>query len=170
MNAGGRWGEIADVVREITVVDADGVPRTLDAEEAGFSYRHSLLQDTIICQARLELTLDDPARIRQQFMEIWDKKKHSQPLDQASAGCIFKNPSGQSAGALIDQAGLKGHSIGGASVSQDHANFIIAKEGATAADVCELISHIRQQVFDRFGLELETEIEIWGRCESLVKG
>jgi UDP-N-acetylmuramate dehydrogenase len=170
MNAGGRWGQVADVVREVTVVDALGTLRTIPTQEIGFAYRHSNLQDMIICQAKMELTPDDPERIRQQFMDIWEHKKSTQPLAHASAGCIFKNPHGQSAGALIDQAGMKGSTVGGASVSKEHANFIIAKEGATAHDVCNLIGRIRRRVFEEFSVELETEIEIWGKCGVLVEG
>jgi UDP-N-acetylmuramate dehydrogenase len=95
------------------------------------------------------------------YDEIFDQKMETQPLQDASAGCIFKNPPDASAGALIDKAGLKGATCGGASVSHRHANFIITRHGATASDVLRLIDLIRERVRERWGTELETEIEIW---------
>jgi len=163
MNAGGRWGEIADRVLELTVINEAGEIEVLTAKQAGFCYRSSNLEDKIIYQVKLGLYPEDPQKIRAQFLKIWTQKSRSQPLDMPSAGCIFKNPPGQSAGRLIEQAGLKGISIGGATVSTVHANFIITQEGATAVDVYTLINRIRRQVADRFGVELETEIKLWGR-------
>jgi UDP-N-acetylmuramate dehydrogenase len=93
--------------------------------------------------------------------EIWIHKKNNQPLNTKNSGCIFKNPSGASAGALIDRAGLKGLQIGGAVVSEKHANFIIAEEGCSSRDVTRLIEAIKQRVKEQFNVELELEIEIW---------
>ena len=163
MNAGGREGQIADVVRELTVVDTQGSVKQLSRSQVGFGYRSTRLDGTVICQAKLELTPDDPTELRDRFLAIWDHKKRSQPLNEQSAGCVFKNPPALSAGALIDRAGLKGRSVGGAHVSEVHANFIVAKEGATAGDVFTLIGQIRREVAQQFGVELELEIEIWGR-------
>ncbi len=172
MNAGGRFGQMADVVREVVVVDGDGRQHTLSAAELGFRYRGSNLNDAIVCQATLELRPDDPAELRRRYMEIWEYKKRTQPLGYPSAGCVFRNPPGQSAGQLIDRAGMKGQTVGGAMVALEHANFIIAKEGATARDVLTLIALVRQKVAERFGVELELEIEIWSsrraRSEELV--
>lgn len=163
MNAGGKFGQISDVVRDITVVDGDGKTRQLTADEIGFSYRRTNLGDAIVCGATLQLRQDDPKRLRQRFLEIWEYKRESQPLADYSAGCVFKNPTGQSAGALIDRAGLKGRTLGGAYVSAHHANFIVAKEGATARDVLTLIGLVRREVAEQFGIELELEIEVWDR-------
>jgi len=163
MNAGGRCGQIADVVRELTVVDKHGSVNRLSPSQAGFGYRSTSLDGAVIYQAKLDLTPDDPARLYEQFLAIWDHKKRTQPLQEQSAGCVFKNPPGLKAGALIDRAGLKGKSIGGARVSEVHANFIVAKEGATGGDVFALIGQIRREVAQRFGVELELEIEVWGR-------
>ena len=91
----------------------------------------------------------------------WIVKKASQPLGHQSAGCIFKNPRGMSAGMLIEQAGLKNTRIGQAEVSDRHANFIIADPGATSSDVLKLIDVVRERVLERLGIELETEIEVW---------
>jgi UDP-N-acetylmuramate dehydrogenase len=163
MNAGGKYGQIADSVRDITIVEQSGRMRILSHDEIGFSYRHTSLHGAIVCGATLQLRRDDPQRLRERFLEYWQYKKKSQPLADNSAGCVFKNPTGQSAGALIDRAGLKGKAIGGASVSTAHGNFIVAKEGATAHDVMSLIRLIRQDVAERFGVELDLEIEVWGR-------
>jgi len=163
MNAGGQYGQIADIVRDVTVVDRQGHMKLLSKEQVGFSYRRTALDQAVICQANLTLTPDDPDKLRERFMDIWGKKKKTQPLNAQSAGCVFKNPPGLSAGALVDRAGLKGCSVGGAHVSNIHANFIVVKEGATAGDVFALIGQVRRQVAQQFGVELELEIEIWGR-------
>ena len=92
---------------------------------------------------------------------IWRYKRNTQPLNSKNAGCIFKNPRGLSAGALIDQAGLKGLKIGGAEVSTKHANFIVAHEGAKAEDVHKLIKIIREKVYEKNEILLESEVQIW---------
>lgn len=165
MNAGGRFGNICDVVKDVDVVDADGQRRTVTREQAGFGYRGSRLAGTVVCGATLILEPGDPKQLRVRFKEIWELKKKTQPLSDNSAGCVFKNPSGGSAGSLIDQAGLKGRRVGGAVVSRKHANFIVTEAGAAAGDVLSLIGIIRREVADRFGVELETEVQMWG-CQT----
>lgn len=162
MNAGGRFGNICDVVADVTVVDAAGEIRRLSRQEAAFRYRGSDLAGTVVCGAVLLLEPDDPKALRRRFKEIWQVKKDSQPLSDNSAGCVFKNPAGSSAGSMIDQAGLKGHRVGGAVVSPKHANFIVTESGAKARDVLTLIGIVRREVAARFGVELETEVQIWG--------
>ena len=93
--------------------------------------------------------------------ETWIYKKNSQPLNTRNCGCVFKNPKGASAGALIDRAGLKGLKIGGAVISEKHANFIIAEQDCTSRDVMKLIDAIKQKVKEQFDIALELEIEIW---------
>jgi UDP-N-acetylmuramate dehydrogenase len=93
--------------------------------------------------------------------EIWIYKKNNQPLNTKNSGCIFKNPRGVSAGALIDRAGLKGLKIGGAMVSDKHANFIIAEKDCKSSDVMRLAEAVKQRVKEQFDVELELEIEIW---------
>lgn len=161
MNAGGRFGEFGKVVREVDLLGSDGTLDTWTRDRLGFGYRRSALTDEIIVSAKLDLEEDDPARIKATFDEYLDYKMSSQPIADCSAGCIFKNPEGQSAGALIDRAGLKGTSCGKAHVSERHANFIVADPGATASDVLRLINLIRKRVCDRYGTELEVEVEIW---------
>ena len=161
MNAGGRYGEFGDVVREVELLCSDGHLETRSRAQLGFGYRTSAVKDEIVLSVRLELAEDDPVRVGQRFDECFECKTRSQPLTERSAGCIFKNPQGQSAGALIDQAGLKGVKWGGARVSERHANFIVADEGATASDVIRLIDLIRERVQKVFGTELQIEVEIW---------
>lgn len=166
MNAGGRFGEISQVVREVTVVTPDGEIRTLASEQVGFRYRNTELDGAIVCEAALELVPGDPVAIRQYFLDVWGYKKKTQPLAEATAGCMFKNPPADSAGRLIDEAGLKNYRVGGAQVSDRHANFIVTQEGATASDVVALVDHIRRTVAERFGVDLELEVEVWGNAEA----
>ncbi len=161
MNAGGRFGEFGSVVRQVEVLRSDGNRETWSHDRIGFGYRRTDLGDSIVLAALVELVEDDPRRVKRTFDEYSEFKERSQPLADKSAGCIFKNPPGQSAGALIDQAGLKGTRCGKVQVSGRHANFIIAHEGATASDVIRLIDTIRERVRRVFGTELELEIDIW---------
>jgi UDP-N-acetylmuramate dehydrogenase len=163
MNAGGRYGEIGELVHDVTVVDTAGQVKTLTHEEVGFRYRTTNLEGAVVCGATLALHRDDPIALRERLLEYMQYKSSTQPLSEWTAGCVFRNPPGHSAGALIDKAGLKGTLIGGAYVSPRHANFIIAKEGARSADVLKLIALVRQRVAEQFGIELELEIEVWGR-------
>ena len=161
MNAGGRFGQISDVVRSVRLMTPDGVIETRPADQIGFGYRHSKIGPRVVVSAELQLRPDDPKQVMDRFHEIWNYKKATQPLSENSAGCIFKNPAGSSAGKLIDQAGLKGASEGAASVSVEHANFIITRQGATAADVLRLVDRIKARVMAEFGIELELEIDVW---------
>ena len=185
MNAGGRLGEFGDVVQRIRVLGADGLIETWSHDRIGFSYRDSSLgeagatlsrrlqparsfaraqargSERVVLSAVLELIEDDPDRVRARYEDILAGKLASQPIAEHSAGCIFKNPEGESAGALIDRAGLKGTHWGRASVSTAHANFIVAKRGATSSDVLHLIDLMRERVRHVHGTELDVEIEIW---------
>jgi UDP-N-acetylmuramate dehydrogenase len=169
MNAGGKYGCIGDVVETVTCISRDGRRMVYPASELRFDYRKTNIPDPIIAEATFRLTPDDPIDVRKRVKDIFQFKQSSQPLAEHTAGCAFKNPidpvSEQrvSAGKLIDDAKLKGHAVGGASVSTRHANFIVAHPGASAADVMELISQIKQRVFDSAGIELEEEIVIWRR-------
>ncbi len=161
MNAGGKYGEIGSVVRRVWTVDRSGCRREWKQEELGFRYRGCALQDEIIERAELELSPTEAARTMARYREIWEFKRRSQPLSSHSAGCIFKNPPGASAGALIDRAGLKGTTVGGAAVSAQHANFIVASRGASATDVIRLIRLVRRRVKESFGVDLELEVKLW---------
>lgn len=162
MNAGGHYGEIGEFVKRVKVVEADGRIVSLEREQCGFRYRDSDLKNRIILSADFEFPEGDRDEIRSRMREIFQKKKASQPLHSHSAGCVFKNPPGMAAGRLIDACGFKGARIGGAAVSMVHANFLTNDEGASAADMLELINRIRGQVKATAGVELELEIKVWG--------
>lgn len=161
MNAGGRFGELGDVVTQVCVLRGEGRLEVRSHDDVGFDYRNTNLGDAIVLSVQLDLVEDDPLRVKGRFDEYFEYKRVSQPLAEHSAGCIFKNPTGQSAGALIDRAGLKGARYGEARVSRRHANFILAKRGATASDVLNLIDLVRERVRTAFGTDLEVEIDIW---------
>jgi UDP-N-acetylmuramate dehydrogenase len=126
-----------------------------------FSYRQCNIDDHAIHGCPFELEREDPLELTKRMQKNWIIKKAGQPLGHQSTGCIFKNPRGISAGILIDQAGLKGARVGGAEVSDRHANFIIAEPDATSRDVLQLIDLVQRTVSERLGVELETEIEVW---------
>jgi UDP-N-acetylmuramate dehydrogenase len=162
MNAGGRFGDIGTLISQVEVVDTAGIASWREKPELIFDYRSTNIHDQIVTKAQVELTPDDPNRILSRMRETWILKKTSQPLSMRSAGCVFKNPaSDQSAGMLIDRAGLKGTHVGGAFVSEQHANFIINQESATYEDVMGLINLIKKTVYEKNGVELELEIEVW---------
>ena len=161
MNAGGSFGDIGNVVESVELMDVDGVRFARLRGELVFGYRHTNITSKVILGAKFRLSEDDPRRILNQVKEIWIYKKNTQPLRVRSAGCIFKNPRGLSAGAQIDKAGLKGQRVGGAHVSEKHANFILVDPGARASDVLKLINVIREEVYKRWEVYLELEVEVW---------
>jgi UDP-N-acetylmuramate dehydrogenase len=160
-NAGTHSGNIGQWTLEATVIAANGEVSQRTSEELVFDYRQSSLDDLVILEASCSLEEDNPRELAQRMQKQWILKKASQPMGHQSAGCVFKNPRGSSAGELIDDAGLKGTRIGGAVVSDRHANFIIAEPECTTQDVLRLIDLVRSQVRDRMGIELELELEIW---------
>jgi UDP-N-acetylmuramate dehydrogenase len=161
MNAGGSFGDIGSAVQTVTLMDGQADVYEQSKPELMFDYRRTNITAKFILKARLKLAAADPEQIMRTVKEIWIYKKNNQPLNTKNSGCIFKNPRGVSAGALIDRAGLKGLQIGGAVVSEKHANFIIAQKGCKSRDVIRLIDAVRQRVKEQFEIELELEIEIW---------
>ena len=161
MNAGGNFGDLGSVVETITLMDGEGKVFEKSKPELVFDYRRTNITAKFILNARLKLNTADSEQIMRTVKENWIYKKNNQPLNTRNSGCIFKNPRGASAGALIDRAGLKGLQIGGAVVSEKHANFIIAEKGCTSRDVKRLIEAIKQRVKEKFDTELELEIEVW---------
>ena len=161
MNSGGNFGDIGTVVETVTLMDKDGKVFTKDKPELQFDYRQTNITAKFILEAQINLATGDPDQITRTIKEIWVFKKNNQPLNTINSGCIFKNPRGMSAGAMIDRAGLKGLQIGGAVVSEKHANFIIAQKGCTSRDVMRLIELVTEKVKKQFNIELELEIEIW---------
>ena len=160
MNAGAYGGEMKDVVTSVTYLDEDLSVRETD--DAGFSYRRSRFSDTdcIVLGAKISLHEDDPDAIRERMRSLAERRRSSQPLDMPSAGSTFKRPAGGYAAALIDEAGLKGYTVGGAQVSEKHAGFVVNRGGACFDDVLRLIEHIQSEVYRVSGIELEPEVKI----------
>ena len=161
MNCGGKFGDLGARVTNVQVMDPTGTIFDRLKEDLVFEYRSTNISAPFILGATLELEEEDPERIMKRTKEIWMYKRNSQPLNTKNAGCIFKNPRGLSAGALIDQAGLKGMRVGGAEVSAKHANFIIAHPGCKADDVMKLVKIIREKVWEKNEIHLESEVKIW---------
>jgi len=160
-NAGGRGGDIGQWTCGAEVMTLTGEIVTREREDLVFAYRESSLDELVILSARFQLEPEDPDELTRRMQKQWIIKKAQQPLTHQSAGCIFRNPRGMSAGMLIEQAGLKGTRVGGAEVSQRHANFIVAEPDATPDDILRLIDLVRDHVEERLGVELETEIDVW---------
>lgn len=160
MNAGAYGGEMKDVVLESTYLDEEGMLHTM--REHAFDYRRSVYMGTswIITSARLALSVGDEEDIREKMAVFAQKRREKQPLTQPSAGSVFKRPEGHFAGALIEQAGLKGVSVGGAMVSEKHAGFIVNTGKATCDDVLRLIDKIQKAVKEMSGILLEPEIKL----------
>jgi len=162
MNCGGRYGDISTAVESVRVIGPNGDIYVREHDDLDFGYRHCNLGQDIVIGATFKLAETDPDALHTRFREIWMYKQNTQPpMGDHSAGCIFKNPEGKSAGQLIDQAGLKGLRIGGAYVSDRHANFIMAEAGAKADDVRKLIDAVRERVRTAHNIDLQTEIQIW---------
>ncbi len=160
-NAGGKTGEIGQYVVEVGALTPAGERVVRTGDDLLFAYRDGGLEDLVVLQAAFGLTPEDPDEIARRMRKIWITKKASQPLSHQSAGCVFKNPRGQSAGQLVDRAGLKGTRVGEAEISDRHANFVVTRDGAKADDVLRLIDLARSRVLERFGVELELEVQVW---------
>jgi UDP-N-acetylmuramate dehydrogenase len=160
-NAGGRSGDIGQFVESVTVMNAKGDVFTRTGDELSFGYRESSVHELVILEGTFALQPGDSDEITRRMRKLWIMKKATQPLSFQSAGCIFKNPRGLSAGALVEQAGLKGIRVGQAEISDRHANFIITHAGAKADDVLRLIDLARSKVSEQFGVDLELELRIW---------
>ena len=160
-NAGGSFGDIGSVIKSVKLMDRTGFVFTREKEEIFFGYRNTNIVAKFILQAQFELHSDDPEKIGRSIKEVWMFKKTSQPLNTRNAGCVFKNPRAMSSGMLVEKAGLMGKTIGGAVVSDKHANFIVAKNGASSSDVLQLIDLVREKILEQFDVELELELQIW---------
>jgi UDP-N-acetylmuramate dehydrogenase len=162
MNAGAYQFSIGDWVEQVTVVIPEVGKQVLSRERIDFRYRASSFgRDFIVAGCRLQLDEDDPQAIRAEMDQHMNHRKSTQPVGVKSAGCVFKNPAGDSAGRIIDSAGLKGLRSGGARVSDVHANFIVHDGDATTADVIALIDEVRERVQRTTSIELEEEVERW---------
>ena len=162
MNAGAYGGEMKQVIESVSVLFSDGV-RTVSCEEMHFGYRHSLLTeqpDAVVLSASFRLQAGDKDAVRERMRELMGRRKASQPLEYPSAGSTFKRPEGHFAGALIEQCGLKGLTVGGAQVSEKHAGFVINRGGATYGDVLGVIEAVQERVLAETGVRLEPEVKI----------
>lgn len=157
-----RWCRISDFIREVKVMDLSGYEKNLVKDEIAFGYRESGLCGYVVMSARFEFQNEGISGCEAMLSAAFNRKRKAQDLSWPSAGCVFKNPEGGglSAGALIESCGLKGRTIGGAAVSATHANFIVNRGGATAADVLALIESVRREVRVKHGIELELEVEV----------
>lgn len=165
-NAGGSAVAIGDLLTEVTVVDPDGTPRAVPCSPSDFGYRRSPFRGQVVVDAVVQLCPDAKPGIFERMRTTLQAKASSQPLSAASAGCMFRNPPESSSGALIDQAGCKGLSEGGAQVSTEHANFIVNTGGAEAQDVRRLVLKVQAAVRASAGVELPLEVEWWGPFED----
>jgi len=162
MNAGAYGRELVDVLVRYRFLTPDGDLVEKAPEPGEFRYRWSVVGDgRVALGLTVRLAAGDPARIRALVEDYRRRRGTSQPLSKRNAGCIFKNPPGQSAGRLIDQAGLKGLRVGDAEVSPEHGNFLVNHGAATSGQFAELMALVRAKVLDRHGIALEPEVEIW---------
>lgn len=163
MNAGAYGGEMKDVIEAVSFVDPSGEEYVVSGEEMEFSYRNSALSGTncIITGATIKLKKGNKEEINEKMSLLAAKRRDKQPLEYASAGSTFKRPVGHFAGSLIESAGLKGASFGDAQVSEKHAGFIINKGNATTQNICDLIEFVKEKVYEKHGVILETEVKYW---------
>lgn len=164
MNAGAYGGEMKDVLLSSKHIDNDGNVGEIVGEDLDLDYRRSAYTDNgfTIVSAIMKLKKADKVEIKASMNDKMSRRRDKQPLEYPSAGSTFKRPVGYFAGVLIEQSGLKGYTVGGAQVSEKHAGFVINKDGATATDIITLIKDVQKIVFDKFGVNLETEVKIIG--------
>ena len=171
MNAGAYGGEMKDILTDAEVLTPDGEIKILSLEELDLSYRHSCIfdEDYIVLSVHLQLEQGDTTVIRNRMDELARARREKQPLEYPSAGSTFKRPEGYFAGALIQEAGLKGYTVGGAQVSEKHSGFVVNRGGATAEEVLFLIKQVQKKVKSRFGVTMEPEVRMVGFTDTEVK-
>ena len=164
MNAGAYGGEMKDILESVTVLTPEGEQKELKNEELQLGYRTSVVKEKgyIVLEAVLSLKKGDPEAIKSRMDELKEQRVTKQPLEYPSAGSTFKRPEGYFAGKLIQDAGLCGYQVGGAQVSEKHCGFVINKENATAKDVVDLIHDVQRIVYEKFQVQLETEVKFLG--------
>ncbi len=160
-NSGTHGGDIGLWTTASTVMTKTGDILTRNKDDLRFSYRSSSLDELVILSGEFQLEQEDARELTKRMQKLWIVEKANQPMSGESTGCMFKSSGGESAGEVIDQAGLKGARVGEAEVSDRNANFILAGPGATADDILKLMDLIRTGVSERLGIELEPEIEVW---------
>jgi UDP-N-acetylmuramate dehydrogenase len=171
MNAGAHGREVAQVLERIELFELRrGAGCGISAEEAGFAYRRSGFgDDAVVVAATVRLAAGDPDTIRAAMDEAREYRRRTQPLAESNCGSVFKNPPGDHAGRLIEEAGGKGLTVGGASISTKHANFIVTTEGARATDVLELVRAVQELVLARSGVRLEPEVHLVGDLDHATR-
>ena len=164
MNAGAYDGEISHVIKWAEIIDGEGKLVRMSKDELKLGYRTSYIMENgfVVIRACFELKFGDKELIKNRVDELTRRREERQPLEYPSAGSTFKRPPGYFAGKLIQDAGLKGFSLGGAAVSEKHSGFVINKGDATAKDILDLIAHIQATIKEKFGVELNTEVRIIG--------
>ena len=164
MDAGAYGKEIKDIIGEVTTIDYNGNIRKFSNEESNFTYRNSKFSNGkyIILQTKLLLKKGNKDEIKKRMDEYSKSRKEKQPIEYPNAGSTFKRGNDFVTAKLIDEAGLKGYSIGGAKISEKHAGFIINEENATAKDVLELVEYIQDKIYEKFGKKIELEVKILG--------
>lgn len=165
MNAGAHGSDISQILVRAHILFPDGTLKWINKENMGFSYRTSRLQEEkgICLEAIFQLKKGDKEKIVAEMQKNKDYRRQSQPLNYPCAGSVFRNPLPNYAGQLVEKAGLKGFRIGGAQISPQHGNFIVNINNATAKDVLDLIKYVKDTVYDKFQIKMETEVEIAGR-------
>lgn len=168
MNAGAYDGEISNVIESAEVIDNNGKIVELSKEELELGYRSSIImkRNYVVLSAKFRLQNGEVKKIKEMVEDLTCRRESKQPLEYPSAGSTFKRPVGYFAGKLIQDAGLKGHSIGGAAVSEKHSGFVINKNNATAKDILDLIIHIQDTVKEKFGVQLHPEVRIIGEDKT----
>lgn len=165
MNAGAYDGQMAQIVARTEYLDSEGALQTIEGAAHAFDYRKSVFRshaEWTVVRSTLRLSAGDPAAIQEKMNDLAQRRRDKQPLNFASAGSTFKRPAGYFAGRLIEDAGLKGASVGAAQVSEKHAGFLINRGGATCGDMLRLIELVQRRVREQFGVELECEVRIIG--------
>lgn len=171
MNAGAWGGEISENLVHVELINSKSEVKKIQKKDLNFSYRQSSFdKDDILLSAKFNLKKADKNIIKENFMEAQSGRKKSQPLNKRSAGSLFKNPKNSSAGKLLDDAGLKGFSIGDAKISEKHANFFINDGNASSSDMLMLIKKAHQEVKDRFSVNLSLEVKLLGFDECEIEG
>ena len=171
MNAGAWGGEISENLIHVEVINSKSEIQKIQKKDLNFSYRQSSFnKDDILLSAKFNLKKADKDIIKENFIEAQSGRKKSQPLNKRSAGSLFKNPKNNSAGKLLDEAGLKGFSIGDAKISEKHANFFINDGDATSKDMIMLIKKAHKEVKDKFNVNLSLEVKLMGFNEDEIEG
>lgn len=172
MNAGCFGSEISELVETVECLSKDGEIIELKKEQCDFSYRKSLFSDNELIVSKVKLVFKksaEPMQVLQLMDDYRQRRLLTQPYEYPNCGSVFKNPPNESAGRLIEQAGLKGYRVGGAQVSEKHANFIVNRGAANAADVCTVIKYIRRVIQEKYNINLQTEVKFMGFANDPLK-